>query len=51
MYLKMGYGEVSEHTLPAAIDVLAGRSSRPQRLEDNFYLVSEQIRHTLFPPD
>jgi hypothetical protein len=51
VYAKMGYGEVSEHTLPAAIDVLAGRTPRPQRSEDAFYAVSEQIRSTLFPPD
>jgi hypothetical protein len=51
VYTKMGYGEVSEHTLPGAINVLAGRTVRPQRTEDSFYMVSEQIRSTLFPPD
>lgn len=51
VYTKMGYGEVSEHTLPAAIDVLAGRSPRPTRSEDAFFSLSEQIRHALFPPD
>jgi hypothetical protein len=51
VYTKMGYGEVSEHTLPAAVDVLAGRAPRPERDEDTFYSISEQIRHALFPPD
>ncbi|MGH2709683.1 MAG: S8 family serine peptidase [Actinomycetota bacterium] len=51
VYAKMGYGEVSEHTFPAALSVLAGRAARPARSEDNFYAVSEKVRQTLFPPD
>lgn len=51
VYAKMGYGEVSEHTLPAAVELLAGRAPRPERTEDVFYEVSETIRSTLWPSD
>jgi hypothetical protein len=44
-YPKMGYGEVSEHTLPAALDVLTGRVPMPARpVEDSFYTASEAAR-------
>ncbi|MGH2692631.1 MAG: S8 family serine peptidase [Actinomycetota bacterium] len=50
VYAKMGYGEISEQTLPAAIDLVAGRAPRPPRVEDTFYMVSEQLRQTIWPP-
>jgi hypothetical protein len=45
VYAKMGYGEVSEHTLPNAIDVILGKKPMPVRtVEDQFYTASEQVR-------
>lgn len=49
VYTKMGYGEVSEHTIGAALDVLTGKTPQPARTEDAFYEVSEELRRTLFP--
>lgn len=44
-YPKMGYGEVSEHTLPSALAVLLGRQAMPERPhEDRFYAASESLR-------
>lgn len=44
-YPKMGYGEVSEHTLPSALDVVLGAAPMPERMvEDMFYEVSEELR-------
>ena len=44
-YPKMGYGEVSEHTIGAAFDVALGRSPMPSRpIEDRFYDASETMR-------
>lgn len=48
IYPKMGYGEVSEVTIGSAIDVAAGRSPMPPRVEDNFFLASEEIRDALW---
>lgn len=48
MYAKMGYGEVSEHTITAAVDVAAGRMASPLRTEDRFYEVSEAARFALW---
>jgi hypothetical protein len=44
-YPKMGYGEVSEHTLPAALAVLSGSTPMPARpVEDDWYAASESLR-------
>lgn len=44
-YPKMGYGEVSEHTLPDANAVLNGTKPMPSRpVEDAFYAASEAMR-------
>ena len=44
-YPKMGYGEVSEHTLPAAFAVLNGTKALPARpVEDAHYAASEALR-------
>ena len=44
-YPKMGYGEVSEHTVPKALAVLAGTAAMPARPdEDRFYELSESLR-------
>ncbi len=44
-YPKVGYGEVSEHTLPAAVEVLLGQRPMPARPdEDRFYSASEAAR-------
>ena len=44
-YPKMGYGEVSEHTAPAALNVLLGKAPMPARpAEDAFYAASEELR-------
>lgn len=49
VYLKMGYGEVSELTMPAAIEVLSGRAPMPARpMEDRFYAASEMLRSALW---
>lgn len=48
-YPKMGYGEVSEHTLQAALDVALGVTSMPARpLEDAYFQASETARHTFW---
>lgn len=48
-YPKMGYGEVSEHTIGAALDVLLGRAPLPERPdEDRFYEQSEELRRLLW---
>jgi hypothetical protein len=45
-YPKMGYGEVSEHTIQAAIDVSLGKAPMPVRtVEDAFFTASEGARH------
>lgn len=44
-YPKMGYGEVSERTLPAALAVASGRAPMPDRFtEDQSYHASETAR-------
>lgn len=49
VYAKMGYGEISEHTLPHAVAVLAGRETLPERPnEDFFFNLSEEIRRALW---
>ncbi len=49
VYAKMGYGEVSEHTFPHALAVLAGREPMPERPdEDRWYELSEQLRETFW---
>jgi hypothetical protein len=46
-YPKMGYGEVSEVTLPNALAVLAGDAPMPARpYEDRFYEASETLRNS-----
>ena len=48
-YPKMGYGEVSEHTIAAALDVAMGRAPMPARpYEDQFYAASEQLRRSIW---
>lgn len=48
-YPKMGYGEVSERTIDAALDVLLGRAPLPERpFEDRFYEQSEELRRRLW---
>ncbi len=50
-YPKMGYGEVSEHTYGAALDVLLGRSPMPSRpAEDAFFGFSDALRSALWEP-
>jgi len=47
-YPKVGYGEVSEHTIDGAFAVAVGKSTMPARPdEDRFYEASERLR-TLF---
>jgi len=44
-YPKMGYGEVSEHTIDAAFDVAIGAQPMPERpVEDAYYERSEELR-------
>lgn len=44
-YAKMGYGEVSEHTIGTAVDVVLGRKPLPERADaDPFYTASEALR-------
>lgn len=48
-YAKMGYGEISEHTLMAAVEVAAGRAPLPDRpFEDQQFEQSEDIRDRLW---
>jgi hypothetical protein len=48
-YPKMGYGEVSEHTLQGALDVALGTSPMPARpVEDAFFSASEAARHAFW---
>lgn len=48
-YPKMGYGEVSEHTIGQALAVAIGQAPMPARpVEDMFYAASEQARHTFW---
>lgn len=47
-YAKMGYGEVSEHTLSAAVSVVLGTATLPTRQEDAFYDASESLRERLW---
>lgn len=48
-YPKMGFGEVSEHTMPDAFDVASGARPMPERpVEDEFYAASEQLRRTFW---
>ena len=48
-YPKMGYGEISEHTLMAAVEVAAGRAPLPERpYEDRHYQQSEELRRRLW---
>jgi hypothetical protein len=45
-YPKMGYGEISEHTLPNALAVTLGAAPMPSRpVEDAFFAASEAARH------
>jgi hypothetical protein len=44
-YPKMGYGEVSEHTIEAAFEVAIGKRPMPSRpVEDAYYAASEELR-------
>ncbi|MBW3664791.1 MAG: S8 family serine peptidase [Actinobacteria bacterium] len=44
-YPKVGYGEVSEHTVGAAFDVAIGAAPMPQRpVEDALFAASEELR-------
>ena len=44
-YPKMGYGEISEHTIDLAFDVAVGRAEMPSRpVEDEYYKHSEELR-------
>lgn len=48
-YPKMGYGEISEHTIDHTVRVLAGRAPMPERPnEDRFYNESERLRELLW---
>lgn len=48
VYLKMGYGEVSEHTIGAALAVLSGTEPMPERPnEDRFFELSEELRRVI----
>jgi hypothetical protein len=48
-YPKMGYGEVSEHTIDAALAVALGEAPMPARpIEDAIYQASEQARHLIW---
>lgn len=48
-YAKMGYGEVSEHTIGAALSVALGRAPLPARPEeDRTYEASEALRHAFW---
>lgn len=45
VYAKMGYGEVSEHTIDSAIAVTLGEEPMPERpVEDAFFEASERLR-------
>lgn len=46
-YAKVGYGEVSDVTLPDAVAVLLGLAPMPERAEDAAYERSEQLRATV----
>lgn len=51
-YPKMGYGEVSEHTIDHALAVVLGQESMPERpVEDAFYERSEAIRNAYWGPE
>ena len=48
-YPKMGYGEVSEHTMPTALSVVLGTAPMPSRpVEDALYEASEAARHAFW---
>lgn len=48
-YPKMGYGEISEHTIDLALQVLAGEAPMPERpYEDSFFGLSRAIREQLW---
>lgn len=48
-YAKMGYGEVSEHTVDDALRVVLGTQAMPLRpIEDAAYARSEQLRAVLW---
>lgn len=48
-YPKVGYGEISEHTIDLAVRVLAGEAPMPSRPdEDRFYEQSESIRAAIW---
>jgi hypothetical protein len=48
-YPKMGYGEVSEHTLPQALAVLLGQAPMPARpVEDAYFGFSEAVRDAIW---
>lgn len=50
VYPKMGYGEVSEHTIDGALQVVTGEQEMPSRpYEDLFYDYSERLREALWP--
>ena len=49
-YPKIGYGEVSEHTIGSALAVLTGRAPMPARPdEDRMYEASEAARRAFWP--
>lgn len=48
-YPKMGYGKLSEHTFPLALEVLLGEAPLPDRpVEDAFFFGSETARATFW---
>lgn len=48
-YPKMGYGEVSEHTIDDALAVLSGEKAMPDRaVEDAYYEQSESLRRLIW---
>lgn len=48
-YAKMGYGEVSEHTIDLAVDVALGRTAMPERPgADRMYDASEELRRRVW---
>lgn len=50
-YQKMGYGEVSEHTLPDAVEVILGDAPMPDRpAADAQYQASRTVRDHLWEP-
>lgn len=48
-YPKMGYGEISEHTIGSAFEAAIGQQPMPERpMEDDFYEASEEARRAFW---